>query len=353
MPRPTSKNQPQQRGKGAAATIPNWRGGDATATDESRTPVARRAPAAGPRAAQAERTPGTQVKVLFGSSPLQRDTDQSTRFDTSGPAPTVAAREPEVAKPRGTPLWGAWELWCDLPQPRGAKPTASVGWTWIDDVKSIGVFDTVQGFWGLHHCLKDLPDLDVGTNLYLLRRNVPPMWEHEANRRGGRWSVVLPASEAAVAHDVWLAVRLAAIGETFPGDDSDICGVTCSRKRHAFRISVWTRYANDEATQRAIGDHFRAICSTLPASVPLQYTVHAASLSGSSPLSRGRSPPLGGEWPAVTLDAACSRSRSLSPTQSIPSPLIAATPTNSGRSPLTRSPPTAAFQLPRGCLYAA
>ena len=246
--------------------------------------------------------PSTEVKAL--------------RFDdeVEGPRVTKSVATDETA------LWGAWELWCDLsPSTRGSGPGGrsphqkreAAGWTWLDDVKSIGVFDTAEGFWGLHNCIRDLSSMDAGTNLYLLRRNIPPMWEHEANRRGGRWSIVLPAAEHAAVDAVWLALRLAAIGESFPGRDVDISGVTASRKRHGFRLSVWTRFANDADTQLAIGAHIREVAgSALSPRVSLAFTEHAASLAaGGSPISRGRSP-LG--FSAAAPDGS-SMSRSTSP----------------------------------------
>jgi len=79
--------------------------------------------------------PSTEVKAL--------------RFDdeVEGPRVTKSVATDETA------LWGAWELWCDLsPSTRGSGPGGrsphqkreAAGWTWLDDVKSIGVFDTAD-----------------------------------------------------------------------------------------------------------------------------------------------------------------------------------------------------------------
>ena len=171
------------------------------------------------------------------------------------------------------------------------------------------------------------------------------MWEHEANRRGGKWSFVVPTADAALADAAWLAVRLAAIGETFPGRDVDICGVTASKKRHGMRISVWTRYASDAVLQQAIGAYVRAVCY-LPSAVALHYTEHASLLATAGPPGgRGRSPtslvPL--------LPDAAPHSRSLSPLESHD-----ATPRHLRHSPPSSPthfiPPTLA---PPGTLYSA
>jgi translation initiation factor 4E len=192
-----------------------------------------------------------------------------------------------------TPLWGVWELWCDFPstEQSGKTRRGQLGLTWIDDVKSVGVFDSVEGFWGIHNCLLPLSQLDEGTNLYLLRRNIPPMWEHEANRRGGKWSAYIPLADKPAADALWLSAMLHAVGELFPATDSEICGVTATRRRSGFRVSVWTRTATDTESQLEIGRCIRAL---IPRAVTgqLYYFKHASALASPTVTSRGRLSPM-------------------------------------------------------------
>ena len=79
--------------------------------------------------------------------------------------------------PQSTPLWSSWEMWCDFPAkaPRGPAGAASPGSptspsaasrggahphpppeaTWLDSVRSIGVFDTAEGFWGIRSAFRE------------------------------------------------------------------------------------------------------------------------------------------------------------------------------------------------------
>jgi translation initiation factor 4E len=213
-----------------------------------------------------------------------------------------------------SPLWGVWELWCELPTAKSRR--GDLGLTWLDEVRSIGMFDTAEGFWTLHNCLKDLSVCEPGVNLYMLRKNVPPMWEHEANRRGGKWSVHFSNADRQQMDDFWMAVRLAAIGEAFPVSDVEICGVVACRRKGGGRVSVWTRSAQDADAQHAIAVKLRTL---LPATYAITYTEHTTSLAG----NRGGSP----------LQLAYT-SRPVSPEQ------IFDCPASGGRSPTSWSTPS-------------
>jgi translation initiation factor 4E len=221
------------------------------------------------------------------------------------PTPSTAVKQlfddEKTSNPRATRLWGCWELWCDFPAQLSSATqrraptkasTSDVGaiLSWLDTVKSVGVFDTAEGFWALHGCIQDISTLPAGINFYLLRRNIPPMWEHEANRRGGKWTAHFTAAQSKEADALWLYVRLMAIGENFPCGDEDICGVTASRRRNGFRVSVWLRYSDNEGVRNAIGGILREQLGTTDG-ILLKFTDHWASLEAAhATAARARSP---------------------------------------------------------------
>eukprot|EP00796_Vickermania_ingenoplastis_P012343 gene12343-8471_t len=191
-----------------------------------------------------------------------------------------------------TLLWGTWELWADVPsastphhpvpqdgqsqppstsgvgsagghlsgfssaptpQPPGGPGEAHGGMmmekeNWLDQVKSVGLLDSVEGFWGVYDCILLPSQLPPNASYYLFRKHIAPMWEHEANRRGGKWVLTFtptyprvgppgPGGEeaggAAMAPvDVaWQKLCLACIGELLPGLEEEICGVTVTRSK--------------------------------------------------------------------------------------------------------------------------
>ncbi|KPI89739.1 eukaryotic translation initiation factor-like protein [Leptomonas seymouri] len=173
-----------------------------------------------------------------------------------------------------TLLWGTWEMWCDIPQRQPAYATE--GTNWLDQVKSIGLFDSAEGFWGIFNCTILPSQLPPNGSFYLFRKHIAPMWEHEANRRGGKWVIPFfaraPKTEGEMQPvDVaWQTLCLSAIGELFPGEEEEICGVTVSRgKQRAspsghgaagaseWKLCLWTRSAGDAMAQIRIAKFIR------------------------------------------------------------------------------------------------
>lgn len=195
-----------------------------------------------------------------------------------------------------TLVWGTWEMWCDIPTQSpphliGRSSTTGAdqfhGRTtpvnWLDKVRTLGLLDSAEGFWGIYNCTCLPSQLPPNGSYYLFRKNIAPMWEHGANLSGGKW--VIPFSlteedasaveagrstdEAEQPIDIaWQRLCLCAIGELMPGREEEICGVSVSRMkmrpvapnaypqqqiRGEWKLSVWTRCAKEEEAQTAIG----------------------------------------------------------------------------------------------------
>jgi translation initiation factor 4E len=222
--------------------------------------------------------------------------------------------ESNVLRVGSTGLWGVWEMWCDFPakvsqQNRYCGHHATMSEklaqyqppTWLDSVKSVGVFDTAEGFWVIHDCVLEPSRLVNGSNYYLFRQNIAPMWEHEANRRGGKWVAQFGCDQGADVDHAWLQACVAMIGEAFPGQEEEICGVCVAKRKSGFKVSLWTRNADDEAAQMAIGKHLGDILrcgqdgnSAAPGStkplLQLKYLRHCETLESCSTHVRGASP---------------------------------------------------------------
>lgn len=219
----------------------------------------------------------------------------------SSPACAAEAAEEELGL---TLLWGTWELWCDLP-PAGDGPSTTAPSTtaaataasgsgaffpsvarageqqnWLSQVRSFGLFDSAEGFWGLFNCIKLPSQLPPNGSYYLFRKHIAPMWEHEANRRGGKWVVpfshactaaggdgAAPGAEPRLPVDVaWMRLCLSAIAEGVPGEEMEICGVTISRGRQRgpggageWKLCLWTRTADSEEAQMAVAAHIKEL----------------------------------------------------------------------------------------------
>lgn len=191
------------------------------------------------------------------------------------------------------PLYSPWTLWFDSPATKGRNlpqtpmssfpqtpipqtPGAALGW--MEDIKRVISFDSVEEFWGLYNNIVPPSNLPQKANYYLFKEGIIPAWEDEANKNGGKWSIQLPKEKNRPKVDeMWLYTMLAAIGETFDpvllgsesggaAQDSLITGVIVSTRPQFYRLSIWTRLAptataseDDELRKRieTIGRHFK------------------------------------------------------------------------------------------------
>ncbi|THH06809.1 hypothetical protein EW145_g3831 [Phellinidium pouzarii] len=173
------------------------------------------------------------------------------------------------------PLFSPWTLWFDSPSTKGRNmpqtpmtaapqtpipqtPGAAAAMGWMEDIKRVISFDSVEEFWGLYNNIE----------------GIIPAWEDDANKNGGKWSIQLPKDKNRLNVDtMWLYTMLAAIGETFDpslisseesSPQSLVTGVIVSTRPQFYRISIWTRLApsgQDEDKLRGrietIGKHFK------------------------------------------------------------------------------------------------
>ncbi|KAL0951103.1 hypothetical protein HGRIS_007840 [Hohenbuehelia grisea] len=192
------------------------------------------------------------------------------------------------------PLYSSWTLWFDSPATKGRNlpqtpisafpqtplpqtpgPAAAHGW--MEDIKRVISFDSVEEFWGLYNNIVPPSQLPPKANYYLFKEGIIPAWEDDANKNGGKWSIQLPKDKnRGNVDNFWLYTMLAAIGETFdpelttadpagPPPESLITGVIVSTRPQFYRISIWTRLSpasgaeDDPLRQRIerIGRHFK------------------------------------------------------------------------------------------------
>lgn len=191
------------------------------------------------------------------------------------------------------PLYSAWTLWFDSPATKGRNlpqtpisafpqtpapntPGAAAAQGWMEDIKRVITFDSVEEFWGLYNNIVPPSQLPQKANYYLFKEGIIPAWEDEANKNGGKWSIQLPKDKNRSNIDkMWLYTMLAAIGETFDPEltkadlagsppEPVITGVIVSTRPQFYRVSIWTRVAPSQAEDdplrkriEQIGRHFK------------------------------------------------------------------------------------------------
>jgi len=174
------------------------------------------------------------------------------------------------------PLWCRWSIWYDGP---AKKINVS---NWVDNLKEVFTFDSVEDFWSVYNNIQSPLQLPPGSNYHLFKHGIKPMWEHEANRRGGKWIVGFPNKLRAKIDRCWLFLSLALIGEHFH-DGDEVCGGVVSVRKQSSRISLWTRTAKDREVCIQIGRQLRDVMGLQDfPEIKLIYQSHGDALQNDS-----------------------------------------------------------------------
>eukprot|EP01134_Creolimax_fragrantissima_P002021 CFRG2021T1 len=152
-----------------------------------------------------------------------------------------------------------WTLWHDEGKGNRAKNTNG----WIASLTKVSEFDTVELFWATYYNMVPPSRLGGGSNYWLFKSGVQPMWEDPMNEQGGKWSMGIAASRREDKLDeCWLATMLGLIGETME-DEGEVMGAVVSIRKMTDRLAVWTQWSSKEydITIGRIGARFKSVCN--------------------------------------------------------------------------------------------
>ncbi|CAI8016304.1 Eukaryotic translation initiation factor 4E type 2 [Geodia barretti] len=184
-------------------------------------------------------------------------------------AKDIADLPDPVASPGENKLEYAYSLWFTQ-RTRGSVSTSS---SYEENIKFVGSFCTVEGFWA-HYCYLARPcELPAHCDIHVFKKGVKPMWEDDANKSGGKWMIRL---KKGISSRCWESLLLAILGEQFIVGD-EICGVVISIRPTEDIISLWNRTASDNSITARIRDTMTRVMS-LPIKTIMEYKAHDASL---------------------------------------------------------------------------
>ncbi|XP_052862437.1 eukaryotic translation initiation factor 4E1-like [Anopheles cruzii] len=185
----------------------------------------------------------------------QQQQDQSENSEQSQAEPSAessvvaaAAAAPEaVVDPECLikhPLQHTWTLWyLELDRLK----------TWADSMNEVTSFSTVEDFWSLYNHIRGPSEIKVGGDYMLFKSHIRPMWEDEANIRGGRWTVSMNKH---LSDKYWLDTVLCLIGEAFEYSD-EICGAIVNVRQKIDKISIWTANSQHREAVMDIGRTYK------------------------------------------------------------------------------------------------
>jgi len=214
-------------------------------------------------------------QVKFIEKPEKQEEDQE-EFENQDSEELLIDPNSEIPKEFQTkhPLQNSWTLWYDNP---GRKTTQE---KWAENLKKIVTFDTVEDFWRIFNNIRPASKLTAGSDYHLFKEGVEPKWEHEENKKGGKWVVTGNPKKKELLDNLWLWTILACIGENFE-EEGEICGCVVSVRKSQDRVSLWTKTASKEQVTKSIGATWKKTLE-LPSTMTIGYQAHEDSMKGNS-----------------------------------------------------------------------
>ncbi|KAK6820297.1 hypothetical protein RU639_007436 [Aspergillus parasiticus] len=152
--------------------------------------------------------------------------DNPTEHDSAEGAKTKAANTAF----KEHPLKSTWVIWYRPPTPKYSDYEKST--------VPLASISSVESFWSIYSHLKRPSLLPTVSDYHIFKKGIRPVWEDDANKKGGKWVVRL---KKGVADRYWEDLLLAMVGDQFAEAGDEVCGAVLSVRSGEDVLSVWTR----------------------------------------------------------------------------------------------------------------
>lgn len=129
-----------------------------------------------------------------------------------------------------TALHSTWVLWSHPPESECNR------WDISSYVKHCEI-STVEEFWNVFNGFKSLINPDMW---FLMRKGIPPIWEHSINKQGGRYKFKIPGDQI---DNIFLMLCAHLVTENICVEEEDsifVSGISVSPKQKEFSTaSIW------------------------------------------------------------------------------------------------------------------
>ncbi|KAJ5723622.1 Eukaryotic translation initiation factor [Penicillium malachiteum] len=215
----------------------------------------------------APKTPG-------GSSDVKNPGEKRDFSEQDEAARMKALVQASVPGPGEHPLKSTWIVWYRPPTPKYSDYEKST-------VPLASIF-SVESFWAVYSHLKRPSQLPTVSDYHIFKKGIRPVWEDEANKRGGKWIVRL---KKGVADRYWEDLLLAMVGDQFAEAGDEVCGAVLSVRGGEDVLSVWTRI--DGGRNIKIRETIKRLLA-FPADTNIVWKSHDDSIAQRSAIDQAR-----------------------------------------------------------------
>lgn len=117
-------------------------------------------------------------------------------------------------------------------------PTTSRDKDYEKSIIKVASVGTAEGFWTIYTHLKKPSDLPTVSDYHIFKDGIRPVWEDDANKKGGKWIIRL---KKGVADRYWEELLLIIVGDQFMEASDEVCGAVLSVRSGEDVLSIWTR----------------------------------------------------------------------------------------------------------------
>jgi translation initiation factor 4E len=178
--------------------------------------------------AKTPKTPGTGSAFDFPSRE-KKEKDADTPAETSEAEPSQESFSPSKTTSEH-PLRSTWNLFY--------RPPANKFSDYEKSTQRLASISSVESFWTIYSHLKCPSLLPSVSDYHIFKDGIRPVWEDEANKKGGKWILRL---KKGVADRYWEDLLLAIIGDQFMEAGEEVCGAVLSVRSGEDVLSVWTK----------------------------------------------------------------------------------------------------------------
>jgi translation initiation factor 4E len=176
-------------------------------------------------------TPPTPLgKPKASNRPLSTSKPDSVPAKESKEEDIAARSESSVDSSSPFPLKYSWVVWY--------RPPTSKNSDYEKSIQALCRMDTVQNFWTVYAHLKRPSMLPSVSDYHFFREGIRPVWEDDANCKGGKFIMRL---KKGVCDRYWEDLLLAMIGDQFMEASDEVCGAVLSVRAQEDVLSIWTK----------------------------------------------------------------------------------------------------------------
>ncbi|KAL4886246.1 translation initiation factor eIF 4e-like domain-containing protein [Aspergillus karnatakaensis] len=171
-------------------------------------------------------------------------------------------------------LRSTWIIWYRPPTPKYSDYEKSTA--------PLASISSVESFWSIYSHLKRPSLLPTVSDYHIFKKGIRPVWEDEANKKGGKWVVRL---KKGVADRYWEDLLLAMVGDQFAEASDEVCGAVLSVRSGEDVLSVWTRI--DGGRNIKIRETIKRLLA-FPADTSIVWKSHDDSIAQRSAIDQAR-----------------------------------------------------------------